>query len=589
MARHDLLSIAALLAIFGCTPPTDDKDPTDESTDVTDPTDTDPPVGDCVLTHDGTITADETWCAGTHRLTGDVYVEGARLTIDAGAEIVADAGVGLYISYYGEPAALTAVGTVDRPILFRGAFEEAGVWSGVAFYDAARNSENDLTNVIIRNAGGDFLDGALHIEDAEVRLDGVELADAEGAGLIIEGEGALRAGSAAILLTDNDVAATVVATAIGTLPFDTLSGVGNADNRIEVEPAQITQAVRWDRSLPYVFRDDQYFEGTGSPATLTLGPGVTLEFAAGTGLYFGYYGGSAGFVTEGTAADPVVLRSAVGDDRGAWSGVGLYDNVLDASLAYTEIHHAGGAFLHAALQLEACEASLDHVTITHAEENGFVLDNDATFAEGSVGLVVSSSDQSGQSWAQGAASVPSVMSAYVGNDADQILVKGGQITTSGTWAAIGVPWVIDNDVYLEGPGARAAVLTVAAGNTVRFASNAGLYVSYYGGPGGLIADGTEASPIAFTGPPGQDAGSWSGIGFYDNAADSSCRLSWVDVGFGGGAFLHGNVQVESARPTLSHVHLHDSEEYGLYLDDGGSADMTEVSFADNADGDVRNP
>src|SRR5688500_935542 len=78
-----------------------------------------------VVQHCGTVDADETWVAGRHRLTCDVDLRSATLTVLAGAEIRALDGVRIVVGGDDHAATLAVEGTASEPVVFASAEEDA--------------------------------------------------------------------------------------------------------------------------------------------------------------------------------------------------------------------------------------------------------------------------------------------------------------------------------------------------------------------------------------------------------------------------------------------------------------------------------
>lgn len=124
--------VCALVAITGC--PSDDGGSEAEA----DETAGDEAGGDLVEVN-GDINEDTTWTADkTYVLTGEVYVNGATLTIDPGTEIRGTSGSALIIE---KDAMLMADGTADAPIVFTsnniGNSPARGDWGGLVLLGTA--------------------------------------------------------------------------------------------------------------------------------------------------------------------------------------------------------------------------------------------------------------------------------------------------------------------------------------------------------------------------------------------------------------------------------------------------------------------
>lgn len=87
------------------------------------------------------------------------------------------------------------------------------------------------------------------------------------------------------------------------------------------------------------------------------------------------------------------------------------------------------------------------------------------------------------------------------------------IDTDTTWTAAGSPYRLDGDAtVLEG-----VTLTIEAGVTVELTSFTSIWVA-----GELVARGTEAFPILFTGDAsGTEVARWGSVVFFDSSVDAT--------------------------------------------------------------------
>ena len=118
-----------------------------------------PDSDDIVVTEDenisGEITEDKVFVAGqTYIIDGMIRVRNASITLEPGTRIEFINGGGFEFAYWeDEWATLTALGTIDDPIIFTSGQNSpaAGDWAGIAFYKGAVNCELDYC--IIEYAG----------------------------------------------------------------------------------------------------------------------------------------------------------------------------------------------------------------------------------------------------------------------------------------------------------------------------------------------------------------------------------------------------------------------------------------------------
>lgn len=111
-------------------------------------------------THQGLITADETWCAGgdnTHYLTNNVTVQaGVTLTIVAGVTV--DSTADAWSKYLIVQGHLDINGTPTQPVLLTRSYNYPNQnWSGLYFDGSQGDGSGTINYAIIDHAGSNFL------------------------------------------------------------------------------------------------------------------------------------------------------------------------------------------------------------------------------------------------------------------------------------------------------------------------------------------------------------------------------------------------------------------------------------------------
>ena len=173
-------------------------------------------------------------------------------------------------------------------------------------------------------------------------------------------------------------------------------------------------------------------------------------------------------------------------------------------------------------------------------------------------------------------------SLSIAADTPSVIEHSGTIDTDETW--IEGMHLVTSDVYVDG-----AILTIAPGAVIRFASGTGLYLGYHSGFSGatLIANGTAQLPITFTSAAlTKTVGDWDFIGFYDGASSlSSMQHCLVEYG-GGYSDNYGSVHIDDSSVSIDNSTIKFSGSYGIsFGDDGffksftGNALMENSSYA----------
>ncbi len=284
---------------------------------------------DVVVVSPRAITQDASWGPAIYhvlRANGNSFDVRADLTLAAGTELRFDAGQPMRIMADG---GLSAVGTVSSPIVFTGTQATPGHWQGLSFINST-SPINRLEHVVVEWGGGQpigTLDGANVIVRPtaanNVMITNTTMRGSSGYGLYA-GRLAVLNGFANNTMTGNAVGpAYVSAQVVGYLmPGNSFTGNGTDEIRVETgTPHPIEVDATWsDFGVPYFL---QHLSGseTRLSATLTLEPGVDLQFGPGIGFRVNL-GGS--LVALGTQQNHITLSGRAG----LWKGI-----LVSASIA----------------------------------------------------------------------------------------------------------------------------------------------------------------------------------------------------------------------------------------------------------------
>lgn len=549
------------------------------------------------IEHSGKIESDETWIQGVHIVTGDVYVDGAILTIEPGAVIKFQEGKGLYIGYYGgvSGATLIANGTSELPILFTSdaPTKAAGDWDYIGFYDGASKASSMEYCTVEYGGGYSENYGQIYISETALSMSNSIARYSESHGFSLDDEGYFADFSDNMVEQVEGSAIQIYANYAHTI------GTGNnlqSSEGISVKGDKVEQGeVRWlKQTVAYVLQGDVYV-GSATGSTLILDPGVEMWMGSGTGIHFGYYSGTFGTLTaEGTQAEHIKITSsapAVSRSAGDWDYIGFYDGAgTGSSLAYCDIEYGGGySDYYGIIHIDEAGIALSNSTITNSQSIGVSLDDEAFFT--------SCTGNTFQDNALVPIQVDANYAHTIGagntfNTGPGIMVKGDKIEgAEQNWLNHNKPYILSGDIYIG--SATGSKLTIAPGATVQFTEGSALYVGYYSNTYGILeADGDVGNEITFTSaaPAGfESAGDWDGIWFYDGATNGNIMDNCI-VSFGGGYSQYsGNIDVEANTagvPIISNCHIENSESWGIYLEDDASPTLENNTFSNNALGDV---
>ncbi len=322
--------------------------------------------GDCAAPtgpgtdHQGSVTADETWTAAgsPHRVPARLQIM-ATVTVEACAVVRIAPAVSIEVSGGGK---LVTRGIADldgvRPVVVE-PLGDAG-WGQLLAYE---DGQLDLAITTVRGGGappggepaavalrgvaGGTNTGPL---TRSLRVDRVLIDASHGRGLDLDGWAAFADGARGLWIRGAQQEALRAEPGIAaTLPTELVV----AGNGVDAIVLRTNKAFTRDdtlvaRGVPYHVRGPLYLNSgvDGTPATLTIEPGVTVGFAplAGSGLIVGATAARLGqLVAVGREDAPIVLQSAQATPAaGDWSGLVFRNYPTTGSrISYARILHAG--------------------------------------------------------------------------------------------------------------------------------------------------------------------------------------------------------------------------------------------------------
>ena len=322
-----------------------------------------------------TVGADATWKPFNvpYRLEGSAYVQ-AGLTIEPGAVFEFAQGKLMEVR---EGGTLTAVGTEDDPIIFRGTEDKKGFWRGISV--ESQSSDNKFDWVEVTGGGSSDWGGSADATKTGVWIDGGSLAitnttfrkNADYA--LWAHEESSIAGFGNNTFENNDVPMRLHPNRVGELA-GTSSFSGNSKPEVSITSGRFTTLdvdATW-KSLQVPYR---VYSRTKIQAGLTLEAGVTVEFAQDVEVWL-EEGGT--LTADGQSGSPVTLRG-IEALQGYWQGLRIETASTDNKLTHTNLSHAGSSIWGSAPESKAAvylydgTVALDTVAIEDSGGNGFYI------------------------------------------------------------------------------------------------------------------------------------------------------------------------------------------------------------------------
>lgn len=540
----------------------------------------------------GTVDGDLTLTSNVlYRVVGDVTVRnGATMTIEPGTRIEFESDTGLQVYSDGR---LSAIGTVDAPIIFTGTSESPGWWDGIYFNDA-RHPDNVLDWVVIEYGGA----GAWHSStrpanltvgrssyQASVTVTNTALRHSGGFGLFLHANGAMPGSG------DNTYASNASGPAelhASSAHFLDSGSSFEGDDPVRVLGNRVDGEVTWQAiEVPY-----RMAGATDVRERLTIDAGATFHFEAEGALTFG-----SGSVVRalGTSGAPIVF-SGTQQQPGWWQGIYINQTTHpDNLMEHVVIEYAGGSAFHSStspanltVARSSYEASvtLRNSILRHGAGLGMFLHARGELPGSASNAYTENADGPVGLYA-GDAHFMDSGSSFTGNGEDYVWMIGNTVERDVTWQALDAPYGVRGTAQ-----ARNAELTIAPGANIAFDAEAGLV---FGSGSTVRAVGTADSPIVFTGTQ-QQAGWWQGV-WITQTTHPSNEMSHVVIEYGGNSAYHSSTQPANltvarssydAALSLTHSTFRNSAGAGVFVHSRGSvnADICSANaFSGNAGAD----
>lgn len=466
-------------------------------------------VTGCPTSLGGRETADRTIGkeCGVVTVTGNYAIDGATLTLQAGATLAFNDGAELSIGYY-EPAKLVVEGTKADPVVLTSAGDKApGVWKGVRLYPKA--SRSSIEGLVIEYAGDGK--GALLVEGQDVVVKGSTIRHVKDVALEATVKGSFAAFEGNAFEVPNAVALR--------LPPQLVGGIGpdnrfDPTSRVHVTAGTVEDDATW-RALPvpYVAVGEVRVDGKeGARAQLTIAAGANVLFDGDARLSIGYYAEGALFA-KGSAGAHVVFGAHNRPAAGSWRGIAIHGHG-EAELEHVELRHGG-------------KREAEGVLL--ADNRSRVTVKDCTFSTNTSGIVLRGAEVEavaidGNRFESTplAIRLPARQVGALGPgntyDADaRVVIEGGKTGKDAKWVPQkGARVELDGNLAVDG-----GTLEIASGYTLVVGDGVGIDVGYYESAA-LRMLGTASEPIRLVGTR-DDAGTWKSIVFHKNAHGNELR------------------------------------------------------------------
>jgi flagellar hook assembly protein FlgD len=343
----------------------------------------------------------------------------------------------------------------------------------------------------------------------------------------------------------------------------------------------ISANTTWTAALsPYVLTGSVYVEGAATPV-LTIQPGVTVKFNSGAELVISYNNPGA-LAAIGTSGSPILFTANGSTTAGFWKGlyIGNKTPATTTQISYATVEYGGWTtYTRGGIHVWSLSPTFDHLTLRNNVVAGLSVDS------GSPSLTNSTmSNNSGFAISLTASTTLGTVSGLTasGNTTDGVELRGnaGDVTVNTTWKNIGLPYIATSTVMVQKNGTPVPILTIEAGNTIKFNANGSLR-SGYNYPGEIHANGTSGQPIVLTANTGSPtAGYWFGLLLYGNTT-ATTQITYTTISYGGGGGgIGGGVYIENASPILQNITMQNNAIAGIKVN-GGSPVITNATFTSN--------
>jgi hypothetical protein len=324
----------------------------------------------------------------------------------------------------------------------------------------------------------------------------------------------------------------------------------------------IEQSTTWTANKTYLINDVIEISNN---SILTIEPGTTIKFGPNGSLSVGYYS-NATVIANGTATNPITFTSsALAPTAGAWEGIYLHNKTLNnSSFTYCKFQYAGSDASYGAVNILGADVIMNNCIVSNSGSFGILTDYNSTTLKGGF---VSFSNNTISNTEKYAIVIDAMKLSTIGDgnvftNAKGVHVEGDfRSTTPQTWKNLNVPYIIDEEIDIDGN------LTIAAGTTFKFEATGHFEIGYFATTT-FVADGGSAStPITFTSNASSPtAGIWEGLVFFGYTQTNS-KMNFCVVDYAGSVAAQGAVDFRNdASIIFTNNIVRNSANYGITLD-----------------------
>ncbi|MEZ5198457.1 MAG: right-handed parallel beta-helix repeat-containing protein [Bacteroidales bacterium] len=513
-------------------------------------------------------------------VTIELYASTVRLTIEPGNTVKTVNGAQLQVGSPSHGGELYAIGTADSVITFTSYDGTSGGWNGLYFHDysdAYTTAPSVLDYCVIEN-GNEYNYYAHNTSHVQINNSIIRDGFVDGA-RYYNSYGTIQNCD----FTNNTRYPLYFTDWQASPEHDMNTMSGNQVDMIVLEGGQFSsdRTFLYDNGLHYLALNDIILGRYAENRTLTIEPGVTIEFQPGTQLQVGLQSHGGNLFAEGTSGSPITFK-AFNDTPGGWEGIYFhpYSDVYgsSSSMKYCIIEQGNNYNVYCN---ETSEPFFENCTFQNSFNDGL---RETSTGPSSIAPEVHDC----QFLNNGAYPINYLTwdcnshlegNTYSGNNPDYIALSGGQYASNRTLYNDGIPYHVLSDIIL-GTYADHRRLTIEPGVILEFDPSTKLQVGLSSHGGDLYAEGNADSIILFK-PYNDLAGGWEGIYFhgYSDVYGSTSSMKYCNIEMGNNYNLYCESTVQPA--TFENCRLTDAVGDGLKLYDATIGDIKNTSVTDN--------